>query len=77
MTDRTLSHYRILHKIGEGGMGEVFLAEDTRLERKTAIKLLRPTVSSNPERLARFDREAKAVASLNHPNISRRESYGS
>jgi membrane-associated phospholipid phosphatase len=69
MTDRTLSHYRILHKIGEGGMGEVFLAEDTRLERKTAIKLLRPTVSSNPERLARFDREAKAVASLNHPNI--------
>jgi membrane-associated phospholipid phosphatase len=69
MTDRTLSHYRILHKIGEGGMGEVFLAEDTRLERKTAIKLLRSTVSSNPERLARFDREAKAVASLNHPNI--------
>jgi membrane-associated phospholipid phosphatase len=69
MIDRTLSHYRILHKIGEGGMGEVFLAEDTRLERKTAIKLLSPTFSSDPERLARFDREAKAVAALNHPNI--------
>ena len=69
MIERTLSHYRILHKIGEGGMGEVFLAEDTRLERKTAIKLLSPTFSSDPERVARFDREAKTVAALNHPNI--------
>ena len=69
MTARTLSHYKILAKLGEGGMGEVFMAEDQRLERKTALKLLSPQFASDPERLARFRREAKTVASLNHPNI--------
>jgi len=69
MAERRISHYRILGKLGEGGMGQVFLAEDTRLERRTALKLLPPRFASDPERLARFRREAKTVASLNHPNI--------
>lgn len=69
MEDWLISHYRIRRKLGEGGMGRVYLAEDTRLERKAAIKLLSPQFTSDPERLARFRREAKMVASLNHPNI--------
>jgi membrane-associated phospholipid phosphatase len=69
VTDQRISHYRILRKLGEGGMGQVFLAEDTRLERKAALKLLPPEFAKDPERLARFRREAKTVASLNHPNI--------
>jgi serine/threonine protein kinase len=62
MIGRTLSHYRITGKIGEGGMGEVYRAEDARLGREVAFKVL-------PERLARFQREAKTVAALSHPNI--------
>jgi TolB-like protein/Tfp pilus assembly protein PilF len=64
-----LAHYRIEHQIGQGGMGAVFLAEDTKLDRKVALKVLPPGMSSDPDRLARFQREARAVAALNHPHI--------
>ena len=65
----TLSHYKILAKIGAGGMGEVFLAEDCKLHRRVALKILPPALASDPSRRDRFEREAKAVAALNHPNI--------
>jgi len=64
-----VSHYRIVEKIGAGGMGEVFLAEDTRLKRKVALKFLPSHLVSNEEIKSRFLREAQAVAKLNHPNI--------
>jgi Tol biopolymer transport system component/predicted Ser/Thr protein kinase len=66
---RTLNHYRVLEKLGSGGMGEVYLAEDTRLNRKVALKVLPALMASDPERRERFEREAQAVAALNHPNI--------
>src|SRR6266705_2708663 len=65
----TISHYRIVSKIGEGGMGEVFLAEDTKLRRNVAVKLLADRFNKDPDRLHRFVQEARAASALNHPNI--------
>ena len=64
-----LSHYRLVEKIGDGGMGVVWRAHDMRLDREVALKLLRSDMESDPHRMARLDREARAVAALNHPNI--------
>src|SRR5262245_66456526 len=68
--ERSIAHYRILSKLGEGGMGEVFRARDTKLDGDVAIKTLPESVAQDAERLARFEREAKVLASLNHRNIA-------
>ncbi len=70
MIGRTLSHFKITAKLGEGGMGEVYRATDAKLGREVAIKILPEAVSAEPERLARFDREARVLASLNHASIA-------
>ena len=69
-TPFTLAHYRVTAAIGAGGMGEVYCATDTKLDRDVAIKVLPAELAQDPERLARFEREAKLLASLNHPNIA-------
>jgi len=66
---QTLGHYRITDKLGEGGMGVVYRAQDERLDRDVAMKVLHPSVAQDADRLARFEKEAKAVAKLAHPNI--------
>src|ERR1700675_2118597 len=65
-----LGPYEIVAPLGKGGMGEVYRARDTKLNREVAIKVLPAAFARDPERLARFEREAKVLASLNHPNIA-------
>ncbi|HLG97969.1 MAG TPA: serine/threonine-protein kinase [Bryobacteraceae bacterium] len=69
MDGRTIVHYRLMEKLGAGGMGEIYKAEDTRLHRMVAIKILAPAVAADPERRKRFLQEAQAASALNHPNI--------
>jgi len=70
MVGKTLGRFRIGEQLGRGGMGEVYLADDTSLDRKVALKFIPDAFAGDPERMARFDREAKLLASLNHPNIA-------
>ena len=66
----TIGAYQVIAKLGEGGMGEVYRATDTKLKRQVAIKILPASVATDHDRLARFQREAEVLASMNHPNIA-------
>lgn len=68
LPNTTIAHYGIVSRIGSGGMGEVYLAEDTKLRRKVALKLLAADLTKNEDRLRRFEQEAQAASALNHPN---------
>ncbi|MEJ2581406.1 MAG: serine/threonine-protein kinase [Acidobacteriota bacterium] len=70
MIGTTLAHYKVTAALGEGGMGQVWRAEDEKLGREVALKVLPEEFAKDPERMARFEREAKVLASLNHPNIA-------
>src|SRR5438093_2479686 len=69
MIGKTLNHYHIIEHLGSGGMGDVYAAEDLKLKRRVALKVLPAAMVKDPERRNRFEREAQAVAALNHPNI--------
>src|SRR5215467_12710702 len=69
MVASKVSHYKIIEKLGAGGMGEVYLAEDSKLGRKVALKILSEEFTTNRDRLHRFEQEASAASALNHPNI--------
>jgi serine/threonine protein kinase len=70
LAGRTLSHYQVVSLLGAGGMGEVYLARDQRLDRSVAIKILPGDLAGDPERMQRFEREARAASALNHPNVA-------
>ena len=70
MIGETLGHYRLLEKLGEGGMGEVYRARDTKLGRDVALKVLPEAFAQDDDRMVRFEREARLLASLNHPHIA-------
>lgn len=70
MLNTTIAHYKVTAKLGKGGMGEVYRAIDTKLDREVAIKVLLDDFAQDQERLSRFEREAKTLATLNHPNIA-------
>src|SRR6516164_3293692 len=69
LTGRTLADFHVLRHLGQGGMGQVYLAEQTSLKRKVALKILRPDLAANDVALSRFRTEAESVARINHPNI--------
>src|SRR5262245_28085845 len=69
MIGKTVGPYHVVAKLGEGGMGEVYRARDTRLDRDVAIKVLPSAFADDPDRRARFEREAKVIAALSHPNV--------
>jgi len=70
------NRYRITRKLGEGGMGEVYAAEHVHIDKKFAIKLLRPEIVSNPEAVSRFQQEARSSSSIKHPNIIQIDDFG-
>ena len=70
MIGKRLGSYEVVAKLGEGGMGEVYRATDTKLSRQVALKVMSAGFASDADRLARFDREARLLAALNHPNIA-------
>ena len=69
MIGKILNHFKVLDRLGKGGMGEVYVAEDSKLKRRVALKVLPEEVARDPARLDRFQREAETIAALNHPNI--------